>query len=184
MLINHANVTLVLGGVSSGKSAYAESLFDGIKDKHYIATAQPSDKEMAAKIENHKERRGPDWVTHESPLSCADIIESLPNSPILFDCATIWLSNHLLSDSNHLLSASDDILSVSNIDAEVENLCRAISEHKAYFVIVSNDVGNAPVPSTKLGRQFQRAQGELNQRLVELAFKVDYVTAGIVQKLK
>jgi adenosylcobinamide kinase/adenosylcobinamide-phosphate guanylyltransferase len=51
-------------------------------------------------------------------------------------------------------------------------------------VLVSDDVASGPVPEDTLSRAFQRAQGEVNQRLAAHADLVVYVTAGLPQVLK
>ena len=93
---------LVLGGAASGKSAYAESLFgDDISGCIYLATAQAFDDEMRAKIAEHIARRGPRWQTVEAPLDAAAALRALGgDGPCLFDCVSLWLSNHLLAESD------------------------------------------------------------------------------------
>ena len=71
--------TLVLGGASSGKSAFAEGLLAGEgAPRLYIATAQPFDAEMAAKIAAHRTARGPDWDTVEAPLALSRALRAAP----------------------------------------------------------------------------------------------------------
>ena len=107
---------LVLGGARSGKSALAEArVLAAGQTPAYIATAQVWDDEMRARIALHRDRRqGQGWETHEAPLTLAAVLRALPPAqPVLVDCLTLWLSNHLLADADleseavALLSALD-----------------------------------------------------------------------------
>ena len=66
------SVTLVLGGVRSGKSRYAQQLAEQSRRVVFVATAKISDDEMRAKIERHREDRPKDWLTVEEPLELAE----------------------------------------------------------------------------------------------------------------
>ena len=90
------NVTLVLGGARSGKSAHAERLVeDAGAGGIYLATAEAGDDEMAQRIRAHRARRGPSWVTVEEPLELAAALarHAAAGRPVLVDCLTLWLSN-------------------------------------------------------------------------------------------
>ena len=62
---------LVIGGISSGKSSFAEKIVTDIhkvneKSKiYYLATAPICDDEMHEKIRTHQKRRPNDWKTIE-----------------------------------------------------------------------------------------------------------------------
>ncbi len=64
----HGSVTLVLGGVRSGKSRYAQQLAGESRRVVFVATAKISDDEMQRKIERHREERPKEWLTVEEPL--------------------------------------------------------------------------------------------------------------------
>ena len=68
-------LTFVLGGARSGKSAHAEGLVlqSGLAPL-YIATAEPLDGEMAARIRHHRELRGEAWDVVEAPLALAEAL--------------------------------------------------------------------------------------------------------------
>lgn len=166
------NMTLVLGGAASGKSWLAENLVEThCKTKTYIATAQAFDDEMRAKIERHKQSRGPGWPTVEEPLDLATVLAALPpGQGLLIDCATLWLSNLILADHDPG-PATDALLA-------------ALANHDSPVVIVSNEVGQGIVPATQLGRRFRDAQGRLNIRLAAHADLVVQVVAGLPNILK
>ena len=86
---------LITGGARSGKSALAERLTLALGTPAvYIATAQPMDGEMAARIARHQARRGPEWRTVAEPLDlCNALTQSDGSGPRLVDCLTLWLSN-------------------------------------------------------------------------------------------
>ncbi len=88
----------------------------------------------------------------------------------LIDCATMWLSNHLLEGSD-LQQAQNDLL-------------HALRDCAAPWIIVSNEVGQGIVPDNAMARQFREAQGRLNIALAAEADTVVQVIAGLPQVLK
>ena len=64
---------------------------------------------------------------------------------VLVDCATLWLTNHLLADSD--------------LDAEADALLAALAACPAPVVIVSNEVGWGIVPENALARRVPRCAG-------------------------
>ncbi len=168
-------VVLVLGGARSGKSAFALALAGKMPGrKRYIATAEPFDEEMAARIATHRAERGPEWVTIEEPANIAAVIrETAPGGVMLIDCLTLWLSNQLgrgLDDSEIL--------------AAVEELAGVLGETPSSVVAVSNEVGSGIVPDNALARRFRDMAGVVNKRMAEAASEVYLLTAGIPFKLK
>ena len=165
-------LSLILGGAASGKSVFAEQLvMDTGQPRIYLATAQAFDGEMEAKVEKHLLQRGPDWQTIEAPHETAEALKDLPaESVVLLDCATMWLSNHLLAESD--------------LVAEQDKLLNALTDCAARLVVVSNEVGLDVVPENKLARQFRNAQGALNQALARQADLAVLVVAGLPMVLK
>ncbi|GAW36639.1 bifunctional adenosylcobalamin biosynthesis protein CobP [Roseovarius sp. A-2] len=165
-------LTLVLGGAASGKSAYAEGLVRAAgRPRIYLATAEAHDAEMRAKLERHRARRGPDWRTVEAARDIGPALAQAGSGDVvLLDCATMWLSNHLLAESD-----------LAQAEAA---LVAALDSCAAPVVVVSNEVGLSVVPDNALARRFQNAQGALNQRLAARAGLVVNVIAGLPQVLK
>ena len=166
-------VTLVLGGARSGKSRYAEALITAsAAGGTYIATAEAGDAEMAARIADHRARRGPFWRTVETPLDLADAIvtNADPVRPVLAECLTLWLSN--------LMGAG------RVVEHESETLLGALRDARGPVVLVANEVGLGLVPETPLGRAFRDEAGRLNHAVAALADRVVFVAAGLPLMLK
>ncbi|SDX12042.1 adenosylcobinamide kinase /adenosylcobinamide-phosphate guanylyltransferase [Ruegeria halocynthiae] len=168
----HPNLTFVLGGAASGKSLFAEQLVVSTgKKRIYLATSQVFDDEMRHKIRQHIAQRGDGWATIETPFDLSPELAKLaPDQICLIDCATMWLSNHLLAE-NDLVKAQSGLLA-------------ALRNCKAQIVIVSNEVGQGIVPENALSRRFREAQGRLNIALAAQADRVVQVTAGLPLVLK
>jgi adenosylcobinamide kinase / adenosylcobinamide-phosphate guanylyltransferase len=163
-------LSLIIGGARSGKSRLAERLVAGSGlPQTYIATAQAFDAEMRARIDAHLADRGEGWTTVEAPLDVAGAV-SVAAGVVLLDCATLWLSNHLLAEAD--------------IEAEVAGLLAALAVCGAPVVVVSNEVGWSIVPDNALARAFRDHQGRLNQRLAAEAELVVAVMAGLPLVLK
>jgi adenosylcobinamide kinase / adenosylcobinamide-phosphate guanylyltransferase len=159
-------LTLVLGGARSGKSRYAENLLTALSPPWvYVATAEAGDEEMAARIKNHRERRGAQWRTIEAPRELASALAASGKAPVLVDCLTLWLSNLMLAEAN--------------IDEATAQLEKALAAANGPLVLVANEVGSGIVPSYPLGRRFRDLQGTLNQRIAARAERVILMVAGL-----
>ncbi len=171
-------VTLVLGGARSGKSARALTLAADSRapEKIFVATAEPLDGEMAARIARHRRDRAPDFTTVEAPLELTAAVRSAcgPGRVVVVDCLTIWLSN-LMHHGRPL-------------ERETSALCQAIRTAAGgpdqALILVSNEVGAGIAPGNALAREFRDAQGRLNQLVAAIADRVELVTAGLPLLLK
>jgi adenosylcobinamide kinase/adenosylcobinamide-phosphate guanylyltransferase len=163
---------LIIGGARSGKSAFAERLVvESGRPRRYIATAEAWDDEMRDRIAQHQRDRAGDWITVEAPLDLpAALAAATATEVVLIDCATLWLTNHLLADHD--------------LSAETERLVTALASCPAPVLVVSNETGWGIVPDNALARRFRDAQGRLNQRLAAEAGLVATVIAGLPLVLK
>lgn len=165
-------LTVVLGGASSGKSAFAEALVVATgAPRVYVATSQVFDEEMAAKVRDHLASRGTGWHTIEEPLDMAAALAQVPEDHVvLLDCASMWLTNHMMAEHD--------------LSQQTEALIAALQACKGRIVLVTNEVGMGIVPDNALARRFRIAQGQLNQRLAQVADLAVFVVAGLPQVLK
>ena len=163
---------LVLGGIRSGKSRWAESLITRTAGAdaavRYLATGATSvDAEWSARVDAHRDRRPPHWSTVES----ADVATQLrtDGAPTLVDDVGGWLT-----------AAMDrsDAWTVGSVADDVDELTAAVATFRAPLVLVSPEVGLSVVPATSSGRRFTDELGVLNQRLAALCDCVVLVVAG------
>lgn len=168
----HRNsVTLVLGGVRSGKSRFALEMASGSENVTFVATARLSDDEMQRKIERHRQERPAHWRTWEEPLKLDEAIAKSEDVSewIIVDCLTLFAAN-LLEANNE----NEDAIRTS-IDA----LCLALMKTNGRVVLVSNEVGSGIVPAYTAGRQYRDLLGEINQRVAAIADNVVLMVAGL-----
>lgn len=169
-------VTLVLGGVRSGKSRFALRLASGAKRVTFLATAERRlDEEMQRKIARHQAERPEHWTTIEEPLNLDAAIESTNNCDLMIvDCLTLFAGKLLEVHEN------DTSAIARNIDA----LCGALISSPFSIVLVSNEVGSGVVPAFELGRRYRDLLGEINQRVAGIANNVVLMVAGLPLPLK
>ncbi|MBX3597329.1 MAG: bifunctional adenosylcobinamide kinase/adenosylcobinamide-phosphate guanylyltransferase [Rhizobiaceae bacterium] len=165
-------LTFILGGARSGKSAHAECLMEGLPGPWcYIATAQALDDEMRERIGRHQQQRVGEWYTVEAPLELAAALRSVPDGqPVLIDCLTLWLTNHMLAGND--------------LTAEAAQLLDVLREPRGVWIVVSNEVGQGIVPDNALARRFRDEAGRLHQRVAAIADNVLFMVAGIPLKVK
>ena len=166
---------LILGGARSGKSRLAERLADesGL-DVVYIATSQPLDGEMKARVVQHRARRPAHWALVEEPLQLARVLgeQAASGRCLLVDCLTLWLTNLLMQDDPARLAA------------EREALLDCVSKLPGRILLVSNETGLGVVPLGELTRRYVDEAGWLHQALAERSQRVLFTVAGLPMVLK
>ena len=184
MLMNGVldNLTFILGGARSGKSAYAEQRARDLDlDVIYCATAEILDEEMAERVRLHQARRPQSWRTVEAPRMAAAkleaALEGIDTGCVLFDCLSVLASNVLLSlDENVGEKEAFSALCEQELDALLDLAAR---KPRVHWFIVSNEVGMGVVPAYKLGRTYRDMLGRANQAAAARAGEVIFMIAGI-----
>jgi adenosyl cobinamide kinase/adenosyl cobinamide phosphate guanylyltransferase len=162
-------LVVLLGGARSGKSAFAVTLARaaGVATA-VIATGEPGDDEMTARIERHRTERPAGWSTIEEPRELAFALASPdPGDTVVVDCLTLWVAN--------LLGRGDER---SEILAAAEEAASLAASRRGLTVAVSNEVGLGIVPHTPLGRVYRDLLGEVNTIWVGAAAKAVFLVAG------
>jgi adenosylcobinamide kinase/adenosylcobinamide-phosphate guanylyltransferase len=164
---------LVLGGIRSGKSEWAETAIaasDGAgRPVRYLATgALADDDAWAARVAAHRDRRPANWSTVET-TDVATQLRSDEVIPVLVDDIGGWLT-----------AAMDraEAWTDGSVSADIDDLLDAVAGFGEELVLVSPEVGMTVVPETVAGRKFADELGTLNQRLATLCDRVVLVVAG------
>jgi adenosyl cobinamide kinase/adenosyl cobinamide phosphate guanylyltransferase len=155
-------LTLVLGGIRSGKSGFAVDLARKARGRvAVVATGTASDEEMRQRIEVHRRSRPAQWTVYEEaagvPHGSADTI--------LLDSVDGWLG-----------AGADPEGCIREV--------RALCERASQVIAVSSEVGLSLVALTPSGRAFTDALGTVNQQLAADAEAVYLVVAGLPIALK
>lgn len=188
-----SRLTLVMGGVRSGKSAFAEGLVLSLDlPTVYLATGMAIDPEMEQRIERHRQGRPSNWITVEEPLDLAGGLktacETLVNSDegsksgagvVIIDCIDVWVANNLIEHENE----SNERLESLALEA-LDDLLETAEGSAVSIIMVSSEVGLSLVSQEALGRRFQDLLGLVNQRIADEAKQVYLVVAGIPLEIK
>ncbi|MEW1786752.1 bifunctional adenosylcobinamide kinase/adenosylcobinamide-phosphate guanylyltransferase [Streptomyces albidoflavus] len=175
--------TLVLGGARSGKSLEAERRLAAWPEVLYVATGgtRDGDREWAARVSLHRERRPPSWRTAET----CDLVPLLAEEgpPLLLDCLSLWLTHAM-----DRVDAWDDAAWAGGGERELRERCAeladAVRTTRRTVVAVSNEVGSGIVPATSAGRRYRDELGRLNAAVAAECEHVLLVVAGQPLPLK
>jgi adenosylcobinamide kinase/adenosylcobinamide-phosphate guanylyltransferase len=179
---------LILGGQKSGKSRRGEQLAAdwlaraGAHRAVLVATAQAHDDEMRARIARHRADRAarvPGIETVEEPFALARAIRaySAPQTLVLVDCLTLWLTNLLMPADG---APRDPAV----IDEATQALVRAIEAAAGPLVLIGNEIGLGVIPLGREVRAFVDALGRLNQQVAAACDRATLMAAGLPLTLK
>lgn len=179
-----AKLVLILGGVRSGKSRFAQDLAQKISgdDVLFVATAEAGDAEMSRRIQIHRTSRPATWPTLEAAHDVgARIQQTVDNrQTILIDCLTLLVSNVLLSCGD----LPDPNIAEQRVDAEIKGLLAACDQRQGTVIIVSGEVGLGVVPESSLGRLYRDLLGWANQAVAARSDATYLMVAGLPMELK
>ena len=178
--MNSRDLTFIVGGARSGKSAHAERLAaaSGLPVT-YIATARVTDDtEFAERIGHHRARRPAHWGLVEASLDLAGALDAAaaPGHCVLIDCLTLWLAN--------LLCPADSDSPLPDWRERLDAFAAACERAQGTVLVVSNEIGMGVVPMGAATRLYVDELGRLNQRIAALAEHATLVAAGLPLALK
>ena len=163
-------LTLLIGGSGSGKTALAEQLLSRLPGPRlYIATLLPQDDECRRRIARHRAARaGKGFRTVER--GCALTALTVPEGgAALIECLGTWLSNELFAPGGAGQAGAEKA-----VLAGVDHLL----DRCAHLIVVGNEVG-AGGAEAGLTRTYQQQLGAIQCALAQRAGRAAEVCAGI-----
>lgn len=172
--------TLVLGGIRSGKSRWAEEAIAENtgpgRPVRYLATGVVSgdDEAWSARVAAHRQRRPDYWSTIETDDIATQLRQHTADATLIDDVGG-WLTATMdRRDGWHAGSVASDI----------DDLVTAVGTFRSPLVLVSPEAGLTVVPATQSGRRFADELGVVNQHLAALCDRVVLVVAGLPMTIK
>ena len=195
MTLSIARSELILGGQKSGKSRRAEWLArdwlaqDAAHRALLVATGQPWDEEMRQRIARHQSDRAarvPRMATVEEPLDLAAALaqHSTPQTLVVVDCLTLWLTNWTMPADDNPEKLRLNKLPAQNWQAQAAIFLIAIEQAPGPVVLVGNEIGLGVIPLGREVRAFVDALGLLNQQVAQTCQRVTLMAAGLPLTLK
>lgn len=167
-------ITLIYGGSSSGKSAYAEDYVcqSNCKNRYYLATMLAQDSESQERVKRHRNlRAGKDFITLEQPYDIGNTVETKEDSIILLECMSNLVANEMFRDGK----INSQAATVSKIINDIKELDSKVAQ----LVIVSNDVFEDGLEYDEYTKDYLRALGTINAEIAKMADKSVEVIVGI-----
>lgn len=161
-------IVLLIGGARSGKSDLALRLAaEQRAPVVFLATGEPGDDEMQARIDQHRRDRPPSWQTIEEPLRLRETLEAIDDrSCVVVDCLTLWAANAL------------DRLGAAGAETQAGAAAAIAAARSGLTIVVSNEVGLGIVPDNPLGRSYRDLLGRINALWADAAERTYLLVAG------
>lgn len=163
-------ITFVLGGNASGKSGFAQGLFDAAPGPGvFVATGKARDMAFREQIAAHRRERRADLP----------VLEAGADLPVVL--------NRAKKDYAKILADSLDFWLFACLEAggDPEELVRSLTDWSGpELFLVSCEIGLCPVAADAGTRDFVRRLGTLNRKVAEIADRVYLVAAGLPVTLK
>jgi adenosylcobinamide kinase/adenosylcobinamide-phosphate guanylyltransferase len=178
---------LILGGVRSGKSNYAQKLAEKNKKVLYVATANAKDEGMVERVKRHRADRPKEWETLEAYRDFSQHQDQLQKAEfVIVDCLTLMISRLMFEKEErveHFVWEPEELLEVEHIVyAQINELLDALGHTPC--ALVSNEVGLGVVPESWLGNIFRDIAGRVHQMVAKRADRVTLMVAGIPVNVK
>lgn len=163
---------LVLGGVRSGKSAFAERIASeyGTRGSHVCVAVfgnPRNDQEFSDRIVQHKKMRPEAFETKEAYFDPASALEVDDDTILVIDCLSTALSCFM--DLN---------LSKDDLQKSFSTFVDGLIARKGTTIVVSSEVGLGFLPLDTSCRAFIDLLGSANQRIAQKSTRSWLIVAG------
>lgn len=120
-------------------------------------------------------------ATVEEPLALAESISrySQPETLLVVDCLTLWLTNQLMP-----MELPAAVAQVPTPSARIGALIEVLQAAPGPVVLVSNEIGLGVIPMGGEVRAFVDTLGQLNQAVATVCQRVTMMAAGLPLILK
>lgn len=183
----------ILGGQKSGKTRRAEQAardwMDGGSGRSavYLATGQAWDAEMRQRIARHqtdRAQRVPGMQTVEAPRALAQALQahSTPQTLVVVDCLTLWLTNWMMPMEGQDLGVNQS--QAQDWPAQRALFLEILPQCTGPVVVVGNEIGLGVIPMGQEVRAFVDALGTLNQDVARACSRATLMAAGMPLQLK
>jgi len=166
-------ITFVIGGNKSGKSDFAMGILERTPGpKLFLATGQAKDMSFRKQIARHRDRRDPALPVVEVgwDLPRALLEAKKGHAAVLVDSLDFWL--YLCMQEQREADLTQALLDILKIWQGPE------------LILVSCEIGFAPLPGSSEARTFLKRLGRLNQAVAAQAHEAFLVVAGLPLALK
>ena len=166
-------ITYIYGGVSSGKSEYAEELISGeFNKKIYLATMENAGEHAGKRVEKHLlQREGKGFFTIEEPRHIKDLnIDEDDN--ILLEDLTNLLSNNLFNEAGLKNNFKEITEKIFSDIITLKSRCNSV-------FIVGNDIFSTERNQSRELDIFIDCLYSLHKQIIEAADRVIEVVYGL-----
>ena len=168
-------IRLLLGGTKSGKSAHGDRLLlAGPEPRRVVATGRARDFPFRERIAAHKRARPDSVAVIETGPAAMEVLrrEAVRGGSVLLDSLDFWLFA---------------CLGCNQVTSRLEALDRGLAPYATAdgpeLIVVSTEIGLAPVAGDAATRRFVDELGTLNQAVAAMAGDVRLIVAGLALPL-
>lgn len=179
-----ASITLVTGGVASGKSRWAISYFRTCDNVLYMNTGSELPEDTRHRLEYSNKENDVQWVIENNVDDPVSLIKD--HKFFIFDDLSGYVANliqKMVKDPDNI--TKDELVKVRTtaVNNVIECMDKAMELNGA-LVIITVETGFSVMPLSNRDAAFRDIMGTVNQRIANTAQEVYLSVSGIQFKIK